>query len=71
MKETVLRILLHHPKIESVTRESNLLTDFGLNSLDIAELVCSMEEALDIEISDKDLARIRTVGDILDYIDTI
>ena len=68
MKESILKILLAHPKIDNVTPESNLLTDFDLSSLDVAELVCEIEDELGIEIPDKDLVRLRTVGDILAYV---
>lgn len=71
MKETILRILLDHSKIDDATPESNLLTDFGLSSLEIAELVCTIEDELDIEIPDKDLVHIKTVGDIYEYVDAL
>jgi len=71
MKEKILKILLDSPKIDSVTPESNLLTDFGLSSLDIAEIVCAIEDELDIEIPDKDLVHIKTVGDIYSFVDAL
>jgi len=71
MKETILRILLAHSKIDHVTPESNLLTDFGLSSLEIAEIVCEIEDELDIEILDKDLVHIKTVRDIYAYVEAL
>jgi len=70
MKERILKILLSNPKIQNVTPESNLVTDFGLSSLDLAEIVCDIEDEFDIEIPEKDLVRIKTIQDIYDYIDT-
>lgn len=70
MKERILKILLSNPKIQNVTLESNLVTDFGLSSLDLAEIVCDIEDEFDIEIPEKDLVRIKTLQDIYDYIDT-
>lgn len=70
MKERILKILLSNPKIQNVTPESNLVTDFGLSSLDLAEIVCDIEDEFDIEIPEKDLVRIKTLKDIYDYIDT-
>ncbi|HOA33339.1 MAG: acyl carrier protein [Clostridiales bacterium] len=70
MKERILKILLSNPKIQNVTPESNLVTDFGLSSLDLAEIVCDIEDEFDIEIPEKDLVRIKTLQDIYDYIDT-
>ena len=69
MKETIRRMLLEHPKIDNFTPDSNLLTDFDLSSLDIAEIICAIEDELDIEIPEKALLRIKTVGDIYNYVD--
>ena len=71
MKKQILGILLDHSKIENVTPESNLVTDFGLSSFEIAELVCAIEDELDIEIPEKDLMKIKTVGDIYNYVDAM
>jgi acyl carrier protein len=70
MKDRILKILLASPKIENVTPQSNLVTDFGLSSLDLAEIVCDIEDEFDLEIPEKDLVRIKTLQDIYDYIDT-
>lgn len=70
MKDRILKILLANPKIENVTPQSNLVTDFGLSSLDLAEIVCDIEDEFDLEIPEKDLVRIKTIQDIYDYIDT-
>lgn len=70
MKDRILKILLANPKIENVTPQSNLVTDFGLSSLDLAEMVCDIEDEFDLEIPEKDLVRIKTLQDIYDYIDT-
>jgi acyl carrier protein len=42
--------------------------DLGADSLDTVELVMAFEEAFDIEISDEDAEKIRTVSDAVDYI---
>lgn len=68
MKKRLTEILLRHPKIDAVTPQSNFITDFGLSSLEIAELVCSIEDELDVEIPEKDLVRMKTVGDVLTHL---
>lgn len=56
---------------ENLTMETNLIEDLGADSLDIADLVMELEEQLDVEISDEDLAKLKTVGDIVEYIDKL
>ena len=54
--------------VADLTLESSFIDDLNADSLDIVELVMAMEEAFDIEISDDDAEKIRTVGDALKYI---
>jgi acyl carrier protein len=52
-----------------VTPSASFVDDLGADSLDTVELVMAFEEAFDIEISDEDAEKIRTVQDAVDYID--
>ncbi|MPN53208.1 Acyl carrier protein [bioreactor metagenome] len=71
MKETIRKILMEYAKTETIDPKSNLTTDLDLSSLEIAEMVCSIEDELDIEIPEKVLVSIKTVGDIYDYVDAL
>jgi acyl carrier protein len=51
-----------------VTPNASFVDDLGADSLDTVELVMAFEEAFDIEISDEDAEKIRTVSDAVDYI---
>ncbi len=53
---------------ETITEETNFLQDLNLNSYDFANIVGKMEEALGIEIPDRDLRKLETVGDVKEYI---
>jgi len=44
------------------------IDDLGADSLDIVELVMSLEEEFDIEIPDEDAEKIQTIGDAIDYL---
>lgn len=55
---------------ESLTPEANLLDDLGADSLDVVELVMALEEEFGIEVPDDDVENIRTIGDIVQYIET-
>ncbi len=54
---------------EEVTPEASFIEDLGADSLDIVELVMALEEEFNIEISDEDAEKIRTVKDVVTYIE--
>ncbi|MEA3454743.1 MAG: acyl carrier protein [Candidatus Caldatribacteriota bacterium] len=51
-----------------ITEDSSFVDDLGLDYLDIVELIMAFEEEFDIEISDKDVEKIKTVGDAINEI---
>ena len=53
---------------DSVTLDTNLANDVGLDSLDRLGLIMEIESFLDIEISVEDAAKLATVGDIVNYL---
>ena len=53
---------------DEVKPESSFIEDLGADSLDTVELVMALEEEFNIEISDEDAEKIRTVKDVVGYI---
>ena len=55
--------------VDSIKIDSRLSEDLKADSLDIVELVMGLEENYGIEIPDEDLPKIKTIGDIISYIE--
>lgn len=55
---------------DRIKAESSFIDDLGADSLDIVELVMAMEEEFEIEIPDEDAEKLRTVQDVLNYLET-
>jgi acyl carrier protein len=55
---------------DAVKPEATFIEDLGADSLDIVELVMTMEEEFDLEIPDEDAEKIKTVGDVVAYVKT-
>ena len=52
-----------------VTMEASITDDLGADSLDIADIVMSIEEEFNVEVPDEQLQNIKVVGDIVKYIE--
>jgi acyl carrier protein len=55
--------------IDSLTMETTF-EEIDADSLDIVELVMALEEEFELEISDQEIENIKTVGDIVKYIES-
>lgn len=53
---------------EQVKAEATFVEDLAADSLDIVELVMSIEEEFDLQIADEDAEHIVTVNDVIQYI---
>ena len=53
---------------DQVTQEARFIDDLGADSLDIVELVMTIEEEFDIEIPDEAAEKMATVGDAVTYV---
>lgn len=69
--ETVRDTLAQQFEIDpsEITPDTNLIDDIGADSLDIVELIMSLEDIYGLTISDEDAANLVTVDKIVDYID--
>ena len=56
-------------KFEEVTPEASFVNDLGADSLDTVELIMALEEEFEIDIPDEDAEKIKTVGEIIKYIE--
>ena len=56
---------------ETITPETNLIDDLGADSLDVVELIMSLEDEFGIAISDEDAAELYTVGRIVEYLEKL
>lgn len=56
---------------DEVTMDAELVSDLGINSLELADLVLRCEEEFNTEISDDDIHGFITVGDVVNYLSKI
>ena len=71
MFETVKDLLVTEFSVnpDKVTPEAELVSDLGINSIELADLVILCEEKFDIQISDDEYSGFLTVGDVTEYLE--
>lgn len=58
-------------KPEQVTENSRFIEDLGFNSYDFMSMVGELEEQFDIEVEEREVVNVRTVGDAIAYIQSL
>ena len=56
-------------ELETIKMETALVDDLGADSLDVVDVVMSLEDEFDLELPDEDVENVRTVGDIVKYLE--
>lgn len=54
---------------DTITPETNIADDLGADSLDVVDMLMSLEDEFDVEIPDEEIEKIRTVGEVVAYIE--
>jgi acyl carrier protein len=67
IKKVIVDLLGVEP--EKVTREARFREDLGADSLDLVEMIMEFEERFGQTISDEDAQQLRTVGNVVDYVE--
>lgn len=53
---------------ENITMQTNIAEDLGADSLDVVDVLMSLEDEFEMEIPDEDVENIKTVGQLVEYI---
>lgn len=54
---------------DEMTMETNIAKDLGADSLDVVELLMSIEDEFEVEIPDEEIENIKTIGELVEYIE--
>lgn len=55
--------------ISTITEATDIAADLGADSLDVVDVLMSLEEAFDVEIPDEEIENLTTVGALVAYIE--
>ena len=73
MFEKLRDLLVEELQIDAndITLDAELSSDLGINSIELADLVMLCEDKFDIEIEDTDINKFVTIGDVVNYLETL
>lgn len=54
---------------ETITMDSDIMNDFDADSLDVVDMIMTLEDEFDIEVPDEAIEGMRTVGDVVRYVE--
>lgn len=71
MQEKVINLISDATKIDAakISEGTSFVDDLNLDSLDIVELMMKMEDEFGVEIPEEDAEGLKTVGDVVKYIE--
>ena len=71
MLEKLKKIVANYAENDQIilTENTVLQTDLGLNSFELIEVLCALEEEYNIEIPDKEIRNFKTVGDVIRFVE--
>lgn len=72
MLERLRDVICEFVKIEpeKITEETNIRSELGLNSLELVNLAVAIENEFEVEIPDRDVVGIETVGDVIGLLES-
>jgi len=56
---------------DKITRETDVMEDLGADSLDLVELIMTLEEEYGVTVTDESIYERRTVGEVADFIESM
>ena len=56
---------------EKITKDTDIMNDLGADSLDLVELIMTLEEEYGINVTDESVYEHKTVGEIADFIESL
>ena len=73
MKDKILEIIAEqfNMDVNELDEDMNFQDDLNADSIELVEIVMTIEEEFDPEVSEDDLDKLKTVGDVIDYVEDL
>ena len=73
MKERILEIIAEqfNMDVNELDEDMNFQDDLNADSIELVELVMTIEEEFETEVSEDDIKKLKTIGDVIDYVEDL
>lgn len=73
MKERILEIIAEqfNMDVNELYEDMNFQEDLNADSIELVELVMTIEEEFETEVSEEDLEKLKTIGDVIDFVEDL
>ena len=73
MKERILEIIAEqfNMDVNELDEDMNFQDDLNADSIELVELVMTIEEEFETEVSEDDLEKLKTIGDVIDFVEDL
>ena len=73
MREKLLEIIAEqfNKEVDEIDENTSFVDDLNADSIDIVELIMSIEDEFDIEINDEDLKGLETIAEVFNYLEDL
>lgn len=73
MRERIMELIAEqfNYKVEDLNLDMSFQDDLNADSIELVELIMSIEDEFELELQDEDLEKLQTIGDVIDYIEEL
>lgn len=73
MRETILKLIADefNMDVSDLREDMSFQDDLNADSIELVELIMSIEDELDVQVDDEKIEELKTIGDVLEYIEEL
>lgn len=73
MRDTILKLIADefNMEVSDLTEDMSFQDDLNADSIELVELIMSIEDELDVQVDDEKIEELKTIGDVLEYVEEL
>ena len=73
MRDTILKLIADefNMEVSDLREDMSFQDDLNADSIELVELVMSIEDELDVQVDDEKIEELKTIGDVLEYVEEL